>query len=157
MEHPLQQGFIKSKKIPFCAYKIPFCAHKILFCAHKAVLAFDLICFLCSMPRKCAFYLINTICWKPKSYKTWVGKPNYICQLKLWSSSSSASMLHALATQEAQSQAPALPTNLPSGPRNPKPPPSPDFFLPPVPGKAMRAEARKEIKYILSAGPFVQK
>ena len=43
MEHPLQQGFIKSKKIPFCAYKIPFCAHKIPFCAHKAVFAFDLM------------------------------------------------------------------------------------------------------------------
>ena len=43
MEHPLQQGFIKSKKIPFCAHKIPFCAHKIPFCAHKAVFAFDLL------------------------------------------------------------------------------------------------------------------
>ena len=39
----------------------------------------------------------------------------------------------------------------------PKPPPR---LLPPPslpPGKVVRAEARKEIKYILSAGPFVQK
>ena len=38
----------------------------------------------------------------------------------------------------------------------PKPPPR---LLPPPslpPGKVVRAEARKEIKYILSAGPFVQ-
>ena len=43
MEHPLQQGFIKSKKIPFCAYKIPFCDYKIPFCEYKAIFAFDLV------------------------------------------------------------------------------------------------------------------
>ena len=48
MEHPLQQGFIKSKKIPFCAYKIPFCAYKIPFCEYKAIFAFDLLCILLS-------------------------------------------------------------------------------------------------------------
>ena len=43
MEHPLQQGFIKSKKIPFCDYKIPFCEYKIPFCEYKAIFAFDLL------------------------------------------------------------------------------------------------------------------
>ena len=38
----------------------------------------------------------------------------------------------------------------------PKPPLPPDFFpFPHIPGKVMRAEVRKEIKYILSVGPFL--